>query len=513
MVTFLLYFLLPLLAVLTAISIAMIISTVVAKGQDGQPLRLKTLGTRPNMPSDNPFVSGNPVPPEQLIGRYRELRRIARSIVTGQSTLITGSPHCGKTSVLHYIRVAPEETERANALYGDEAEKLIFSYLDAGICGPQFDQAKFWENVLEQPIQEHLLAQETEYTPLSQAYHSCQEKNFEAHELQKLFAKIKQANWRLVLLIDEFDRFLHHPILNRAEFFAQLRTLASTNPDTLGALVLVLTSNLSRSQLDKETDPFRNPRTGSPYFNFMGELVLGALPEPEVDELLRQGESRLTEDDRRFIKDIAGGHPYLLQVAASRLWEAYENGEEAYNWQQVREEFYIQVKGTLENIWQSWSVDMQKAFISALAQNKEVNKYFQKLGIDTQNLVHQHSVSNSIMELERYGFLKKDKKVKGGWRISPSVFLSFVPNMAEKLSRDKNVDLLRLQGNQLPPQQKILQWVHQGMKWLIVPIILIGAIIGGGLLSGENVGNMCQYLPWLCEFITGLWEKITALFG
>jgi hypothetical protein len=320
MVTFLLYFLLPLLAVLTAISIAMIISTVVAKGQDGQPLRLKTLGTRPNMPSDNPFVSGNPVPPEQLIGRYRELRRIARSIVTGQSTLITGSPHCGKTSVLHYIRVAPEETERANALYGDEAEKLIFSYLDAGICGPQFDQAKFWENVLEQPIQEHLLAQETEYTPLSQAYHSCQEKNFEAHELQKL-------------------------------------------------------------------------------------------------------------------------------------------------------------------------------------------------GIDTQNLVHQHSVSNSIMELERYGFLKKDKKVKGGWRISPSVFLSFVPNMAEKLSRDKNVDLLRLQGNQLPPQQKILQWVHQGMKWLIVPIILIGAIIGGGLLSGENVGNMCQYLPWLCEFITGLWEKITALFG
>jgi tetratricopeptide (TPR) repeat protein len=395
----------------------------------------------------NPFRHGNPVAPEQLIGRDNKLRQIVGNILTGQSTLITGSPHCGKTSMLHYLRLAPEE-ERANGVYGDKADQLIFSHLDnVDKLGTEYYQSKFWREVLK-PLEERIFAQGTDL-PLYKAYQTCREKEFDSEALQKLFVQVKKVNWRVVLLIDEFERLLEHQIWNDREFFAHLRSIVSSDLDTQGALVLVITSNFSRSQLDKETEPFRNPRKGSPYFNYMVNIVLGALPESKVDELLRQGDS-FTEDDRRFIKKIAGTHPYLLQAAASLLWEAYKNEEEKEadkRQQQVREEFYTQVKNTLENIWQYWSLDMQKAFMSvAPAQDKKVEEGYRKQGIDTQKLIHQQISSDSLKlalkQLEEYGFLKKNENISGGWRVSSSVFLPFaLDKLADILSGDKEVGL------------------------------------------------------------------------
>ncbi|RKZ92234.1 MAG: hypothetical protein DRR19_04820 [Candidatus Parabeggiatoa sp. nov. 1] len=269
------------------------------------------------MAHNNPFIYGNPVAPEQLIGRDKELRHIARRIGTGQSTIITGSPRCGKTSVLDYLS-APEKQV---ALYGDEADNLVFSYLGAYECGPEFSQAQFWHQVLR-PLQERIVAQGTD-SPLFKAYQIGEENHFESYELGKLIAQIKKANWRLVLLIDEFDSLLHHPILNSAEFFGGLRTQVSRGKN---ALVLVITANISRSQFHEKTQRL-NPM-GSPYFNFTEEVVLGALPDTEIDKLLHQGDAYFTDEDRSFLKEVAGGHPYLLKVAASNLWAEYEHGNE-----------------------------------------------------------------------------------------------------------------------------------------------------------------------------------------
>ena len=52
----------------------------------------------------NPFFCGNPVPPDQFIGRRREVHRIAGRIANrGQSTAIVGEPRSGKTSLLLYL--------------------------------------------------------------------------------------------------------------------------------------------------------------------------------------------------------------------------------------------------------------------------------------------------------------------------------------------------------------------------------------------------------------------------
>ena len=86
----------------------------------------------------NPFFHGNPVAADQFLDRRRELRRIVGRILNqGQSTAIVGEPRTGKTSILEYL-VAPETQAE---LYGVDAERLLFAYLDAQTLGGQFSQA------------------------------------------------------------------------------------------------------------------------------------------------------------------------------------------------------------------------------------------------------------------------------------------------------------------------------------------------------------------------------------
>jgi len=270
------------------------------------------------MSHKNPFIYGNPVAPDQLIGRKKELRQITGRILTGQSTIITGSPRSGKTSIIEYL-VAPEKPEK---LYGDEAEKLIFSRWDACTCTSEFTLAQFWQRVLK-PLEEYFI-DETEQ--LAKAYLNCQENNFEDYELEKLIDEIKEIDKRLVLIIDEFDLLLNSSLaLHSTEFFGGLRTKFS-RPNS--SMVLIITANISRSRLNQEMQKFS--RTTSPYFNFMEEVVLGILSNPEMDRLLEKGNAYFSNNERKFIKNIAGGHPYLLQAAASKLWDIYhgENCDE-----------------------------------------------------------------------------------------------------------------------------------------------------------------------------------------
>ena len=94
----------------------------------------------------NPFISGNPVSGPQFINRKKEIRRVVGRILNyGQSSAIVGEPRSGKTSLLQYLS-APENAE---ALYGEEKENLLFSFVDSLALGRQFSPAEFWKYVLE----------------------------------------------------------------------------------------------------------------------------------------------------------------------------------------------------------------------------------------------------------------------------------------------------------------------------------------------------------------------------
>jgi len=94
---------------------------------------------------ENPFICGDPVLPDNHIGRDDEIRRLVGRIRQGASSIIVGDPRVGKTSLLQYL-AAPE---KYNSLYGEAVPKLWFQYLDAHTFGENFEPAHFWQRAIE----------------------------------------------------------------------------------------------------------------------------------------------------------------------------------------------------------------------------------------------------------------------------------------------------------------------------------------------------------------------------
>jgi hypothetical protein len=311
----------------------------------------------------NPFFHGNPASPGQFLDRRKELRRVAGRLVSqGQSSAIVGGPRTGKTSMLEYL-AAPETRD---SLYGPGTEGLLFAFLDAQTLGAQFDQAQFWKHALE-PLYEAVIAPGLDPT-LSHAYALCRDNDFGTFVLERLLTQMAQARRRLVLLLDEFDTLLHHPTLKRAEFFGSLRSLASR---TRG-LALVIASRSPLERLNRDTQELS--RTGSPFFNIFAEITLGPWPDTAVEELLDGGRKRFSAGDRRFIKEAAGAHPYLLQVAASALWEAYEDTENDVRQrrQQAAQDLHDEAGRVLGEIWSLWGPGERRAFLAVSLAHLDV---------------------------------------------------------------------------------------------------------------------------------------------
>ena len=361
----------------------------------------------------NPFFYGNPVAPDRFLNRRREVRRIISRIVSGgQSTAVVGEPRSGRTSLLLYLSAPGKRTE----LYAEGGDRLVFSYMDAQTLGGGFSQAQFWEYVLR-PLCEQVIATQSD-SPMAQAYEVCRENDFGCFVLERFFTQVAASGWRVVLLLDEFDVLLYHPILNSAEFFGGLRSLASRSQ---GALALVIASRRSLTDLNEATQQFSC--TGSPYFNFLAEVTMKPLPNNDVTELLRRAEGRFTLEDNRLIIEIAGGHPYLLQVAASELWEAYAEfpDDPDQRWRQTGQRLYRVALDTLSDIWRLWSPEMRKAFtvvtlaeMSGLGQKK----------FRVKRLVRDLSdLGPELRTLREHGFIVEDENVPGGWQVRPQVFL------------------------------------------------------------------------------------------
>lgn len=471
----------------------------------------------------NPFFYGNPIPPDRLIDRRKEIRRIVGRIVNqGQSTAIIGEPRSGKTSLLQYLS-APETRQE---LYGDESKHLLFSFLDAQTFGVQFSQSQFWEQALR-PVEEivsselapqsvqkeesskvstetltHLRENLKEYfdeqelkelcadlgvdygdlpaqgkagkarelveyfdrrlmipelvrklvklrprvswetvvavklSPLALAFKTCKDNGLGAFVLERLFAQMNAEGWRLILLVDEFNDLLHHPTLNNAEFFGSLRSLASRSK---GALALVLASRQSLTDLNQSTQQFSH--MGSPYFNFLDEITLGPWPESAVDELLQRAGDRFTPADRRFIKWAAGDHPYLLQAAASGLWDAYEDKTDpSARWQQASQSLYDEAARTIGETWRLWSPEMRQAFtVVALAHISSMDQYADVLKqsrFDVKRLVRDLAqLKVELDALDRLGFIQEDEDIPGGWRVRPGIFLWWLTDELARTAR------------------------------------------------------------------------------
>lgn len=364
----------------------------------------------------NPFSYGSVVSADTFLNRRSIVRRVVGRIVAGgQSSALVGQPRVGKTSTLDYLCSPTLRQE----LYGDRGSHLIFSFVDSHLLGSTFTSAQFWEYALA-PLREQIEESYPDNLSLLEKYLKCKDARFSNFSLESLFKELKKVDFRFVLMIDEFDALIHHQVLNSIEFFGGLRSLSSRS---YGSMVLIIASRQSVHILNTQTQSI-NPAS-SPFFNIFKEFTLGGFPEADVSLLLERAGKIFSHNDHQAIRSIAGRHPYLLQTAASNLWEAYEEDNlltEYTRWTYMSNNVYREHSSHFLDTWKTWSPATKKAFTTiALCGTEKLLK--ERTFLLQPFISGLKDVDPEIKDLEAIGLIAVDESIRGGWCIESQVMV------------------------------------------------------------------------------------------
>lgn len=370
----------------------------------------------------NPFIYSRAVLPSEFVGREKEIRWLFSRLATGQSTAIIGLPHVGKTSLINYVA----DPHIRKTRFGHEFDRDIIRVLDAHMLRAVKSQAEFWEYALS-PLSEHL--QNSEHlTSLQSNYELVRQNLFGSFLLEQFFISLREQEARFILFLDEFDDLLSHPVLNSAEFYGSLRSLASRS---LG-LVLVLGSRRDVEQLNLLTQQI-NPH-GSPYFNVFTQITLNTMKGESFNKIIKQAGDRFSHDDIEYVKAVSGNHPLLIQAASAKLWEADEQGlKGTERYERAGRELYIEAKQNFSDTWRVWPSDVKRVItIVALTQiPKLLGKHAFAIEDDLKTL---SDYSSELETLEDLGVLTQ---VDNRWLITQGAFLWWLTDELKRNVRDE----------------------------------------------------------------------------
>jgi len=378
-------------------------------------------------PDINPFIYGRPVSPSEFLGRKKELRRLFQLLVKRQSAAIVGPPNCGKTSLLAYVPKA----EMPQFDFIPQISQYIFSFLDAHGLHDIKTRAAFWEMALAPLADLSHTVQACNLSHLITEYYEDAQKNeFGTFWLQRLFKELDASGSRFVLLLDEFDNILTHSLLNSAEFYGKLRTLAQHAE----GFVLVIAARRDTEQLSERTQPI-NP-TGSPYFNTFVKIDLGVFSDQELSTLLDLAGGRFGRKDRKFVMELSGRHPYLAQAAAASLWDAHEEGLRGTELHTAAaHSLRWQTTDHFADTWELWTEEARRA--AAAVAFSQLPRQLGDHKFDTEGLME--GLADYVPELRSLKANGLCAEVKPGeWAITQHAFLWYLVDEIARTVRDKN---------------------------------------------------------------------------
>lgn len=303
--------------------------------------------------STNPFTYGNPISdPARFFGRRAEVEQVYTRLLNAEfeSSSIVGERRTGKTSLLNYI--AHPSTAGAHGL---DPDIYLFVYADLQMVDQRTTPTRFWSRILRH-IARKLKNDELE-TDFKLAY---EQEEIDNYTLDDLFYLTDEQGLHFVLLLDEFENVTENTNFG-TDFFYGLRALAIHHN-----LALITASRQELITLC-HSDAVR----ASPFFNIFANINLSAFDEGEAGSLLRQS---LTGSDVRFspaeltlLFDLAGRHPYFVQVSAHFLFAAHAQGMDVHQREQfLLREFEEEAVPNLADYWHH-SEDSEKIVLSALA--------------------------------------------------------------------------------------------------------------------------------------------------
>jgi hypothetical protein len=267
-----------------------------------------------------------------------------------------------------------------------------------------------------------------------------------------------------------------------------LRSLASR----FSSLALVIATRRSLDYLNMQTDEL-NPH-GSPYFNIFTELCLEPLPIKDANAILAQADAHFSPQDRQFILDVSGRHPYLLQLAASTLWDAHHDGQRGEQlYEIVANELYEQTQSHFADTWRAWSNAERKAVTAiALAQ---IPSLVEGHDFKWEELVEDiFDYSEELRSLARTGTVAET--AEGDWQVTQQLLLWWLADEIKRATRD-DTDFTEW----LQAQEYGMAFTQQEREKFNKAAKTVGAAVGKGVTTlieafakgyGEGLGKVAS---------------------
>jgi serine/threonine-protein kinase len=326
--------------------------------------------------------------PENFFNRRAEVKKIFSRIGASrpQSISVVGDRRIGKSSLLYYIC-----NEHIRKKHLENPEKYIFAFFD-------FQEKKnmsvkeffciVTEKIAEQlPEKSEDLLQDFTYDSF----------------LKLIKTLVKYRN--VILVFDEFDAVTTNKNFN-SEFFSFLRSIANS------CNVAYITS----SKRDLQDLCHANEIKDSPFFNIFTRIPLGSFDEESTAKLIRvpsRREGVPLERYQNFIGELAGTHPFFLQIACSNLFEALsENQKNGIDFKRVKEKFCEEAEDHFTYVWHHLS-EHEKACLQAIIVPKELD----------QRLLY------TARRLEKRGILVESKDC---YNVFSVCFEEFIRNRVDK---------------------------------------------------------------------------------
>jgi class 3 adenylate cyclase len=244
---------------------------------------------------ENPYYHRGPIKDiGYFFDRVRETTLSLQMVKKGQSVSVIGPRRIGKTSLLFHLS---DSSVRGGNGFG--LEQSLFVYIDGEMLGglSRLD-------ILQLMIQEIALQAGKESVIREVTDH---------HSFEQALRGIVKPGQQLVYLIDEFESLGKNPNLE-ADFFSFLRGLTVRYN-----LAYVTTSQVPLIALMEEG------QLSSPFFNIFVPVNLGLFSDEDARQLIHRPSQEagvgFSKDIGDFILDLAGPHPFFLQIACFHAFE------------------------------------------------------------------------------------------------------------------------------------------------------------------------------------------------
>jgi tRNA A-37 threonylcarbamoyl transferase component Bud32 len=315
----------------------------------------------------NPFFSRQRITdPACFHGRKGEIEGLYSAVITHQCRSVVGERKLGKSSLLTAVS-QPAMMER----FGLDPTHTIFLYLDLeGMASARRDE--FWVEILDR-LSTALAAEDLR----DQAGRLLEAGELRFTTIRRLLRRVRDAGLDLVLSLDEFEALARNPNFE-PDFYGELRSLASE----LGVVYLTASKRGLYDLTYHHSDTL-----SSPFFNIFSEMTLGLMPDDEAIGLLETlsqqpdpvagaGGPGFCEEEIELALELAGPHPFFLQIAGFYLYELPGRGKphfpDAYD-RAVRR-FNAEAEDHYRYLWSQLNAEEQKGLLSPNAASEPVRK-------------------------------------------------------------------------------------------------------------------------------------------